>query len=35
MADGSVQFVSDMVDLAAWRALATIAGNEVPTNIPF
>ena len=35
MADGSVQFVSDMVDLSAWRALATIAGNELPTNNPF
>ncbi len=29
LADGSVRFVSDNVDLAAWRALATCAGGEV------
>ena len=29
MADGSVQFVTDSVDLTVWRAMATIAGGEV------
>ena len=28
-ADGSVQFVSDAIDLTAWKALATIAGEEL------
>ena len=29
LADGSVRFVKDSVNIAAWRALATIAGGEV------
>lgn len=29
MADGSVRFVRDSIDLAAWRAMATRAGGEV------
>jgi prepilin-type N-terminal cleavage/methylation domain-containing protein/prepilin-type processing-associated H-X9-DG protein len=33
MADGSVQFVTDSVDLTVWRAMATIAGAEV-VDIP-
>jgi prepilin-type processing-associated H-X9-DG protein len=33
MADGSVQFVTDDITVAAWRALATIAGGETPTNL--
>ena len=28
MADGSVRFVADSVDLDVWRAAATVAGNE-------
>ncbi len=32
-ADGSVRFATDSIDLAAWRALGTIAGREVlPTG---
>jgi prepilin-type N-terminal cleavage/methylation domain-containing protein/prepilin-type processing-associated H-X9-DG protein len=31
MADGSVRFVSDGIDLTAWRALGTRAGAEVVT----
>jgi prepilin-type N-terminal cleavage/methylation domain-containing protein len=30
MADGSVRFISDAVDLVTWRALATRHGSEVP-----
>jgi len=30
MADGSVRFVNEDVDLALWRALGTREGNEVP-----
>ncbi len=29
LADGSVQFFSDSIDAGIWRALGTIAGNEV------
>lgn len=29
LADGSLHFVADAVDLDVWRALSTIAGNEV------
>ncbi len=29
MADGSVQFVSNTIDLVAWRAVGTISGGEV------
>ncbi len=29
LADGSVQFVGDEVDLNLWRAMVTIAGGEV------
>jgi prepilin-type N-terminal cleavage/methylation domain-containing protein/prepilin-type processing-associated H-X9-DG protein len=32
LADGSVRFVSNSVELATWRALATRAGGEVPGN---
>jgi prepilin-type processing-associated H-X9-DG protein len=32
LGDGSVHFVSNGVDLGAWRALATRAGGEVPGN---
>jgi prepilin-type N-terminal cleavage/methylation domain-containing protein/prepilin-type processing-associated H-X9-DG protein len=28
LADGSLQFVADLIDLDVWQALATIAGNE-------
>ena len=32
-ADGSVRFATDSIDLAAWRALGTIAGRELlPTG---
>jgi prepilin-type processing-associated H-X9-DG protein/prepilin-type N-terminal cleavage/methylation domain-containing protein len=31
-ADGSLRFVSDSTDLAAWQALATIAGQETLTE---
>lgn len=30
MGDGSVRFVDDAINLAVWRAMATIAGNEAP-----
>lgn len=30
LADGSVRFVSDNIDLTTWRALGTHAGGEVP-----
>ncbi|MBQ9874667.1 MAG: DUF1559 domain-containing protein [Thermoguttaceae bacterium] len=33
MADGSVRFVSDTVDLGAWRALATVSGGETTTSL--
>jgi prepilin-type processing-associated H-X9-DG protein len=29
MADGSIHFIGDSIDLAAWRALGTAAGGEV------
>jgi prepilin-type N-terminal cleavage/methylation domain-containing protein/prepilin-type processing-associated H-X9-DG protein len=29
MADGSVHFINEMINLATWQALGTIAGNEV------
>jgi prepilin-type processing-associated H-X9-DG protein len=32
LADGSVRFVSQTVDLEAWRALGSRNGNEVPGN---
>ena len=32
LADGSVRFVKDAIDLAAWRGLATIAGGEVVSS---
>jgi hypothetical protein len=31
-ADGSVQFVTDAIDRATWRALGTRAGSETPPN---
>ncbi|MFV1965066.1 MAG: DUF1559 domain-containing protein [Pirellulaceae bacterium] len=34
LADGSVRFVSETVDPAVWRALATIAGTEDTMTIP-
>lgn len=33
LADGSVHFVSDSILLGVWRAMATIAGNEIPQPI--
>jgi len=30
LADGSVQFIEDFIDLDVWRGMATIAGGEVP-----
>jgi prepilin-type N-terminal cleavage/methylation domain-containing protein/prepilin-type processing-associated H-X9-DG protein len=33
LADGSVRFVTDSVDLVAWRALGTMANGEVITGI--
>ena len=30
MADGSVRFVSDSIDLTTWRALGTCRGGEIP-----
>ena len=32
LADGSVRFVSDTVDIDAWHALGSIAGGEVVTD---
>jgi hypothetical protein len=32
MADGSVRFVANNVDLAAWRAAATVDRGEVPSG---
>jgi hypothetical protein len=32
MADGSVRFVTNGIDLAVWRALGTRSGGEVATN---
>jgi hypothetical protein len=29
MADGSIHFVKNSIDLRTWRALSTIAGSEV------
>jgi prepilin-type processing-associated H-X9-DG protein len=31
LADGSVRFVADTVDLAVWRAMGTVAGGEAVT----
>ena len=33
MADGSVHFINDTIDLSTWRALATIAGGEVAAKV--
>jgi len=30
--DGSVQFISDSINITTWRALATPAGNEIPAD---
>ena len=32
--DGSVRFVRETIDFAAWQAVGTRAGNEPPSNIP-
>jgi prepilin-type N-terminal cleavage/methylation domain-containing protein/prepilin-type processing-associated H-X9-DG protein len=32
LADGSVRFVNDGIDLQAWRSLATTAGDEIVVN---
>lgn len=32
LADGSIHFISDSIDLTLWRHLATIAGGEVVAN---
>ncbi len=32
LADGSVRFISQTIDLATWRALGSIAGGETPGN---
>ena len=29
LADGSVRFVSNNIDLTTWRAMGTVAGGEV------
>ncbi len=34
LVDGSTHFVTDVVDLLTWRALGTIAGNEIPVSFP-
>ncbi len=34
LVDGSVQFYSQSIDLAVWRALSTIAGGEVADSTP-
>ena len=31
--DGSVRYIRDTIDLAAWRAMGTVKGGEVPTGI--
>ena len=33
LCDGSIRFVTDAASMAAWRALATRAGQEVPGNL--
>ena len=35
LADGSVRFVADEVDLAAWRAGSTIAGGRLPRFVSY
>jgi prepilin-type processing-associated H-X9-DG protein len=34
MVDGSVQNINDSIDLAAWRAMATRAGDETNSSTP-
>ncbi len=33
-ADGAVRFMTDAVDLKAWRSLGTIAGHEIAREVP-
>jgi hypothetical protein len=32
LADGSVRFINETIDLRAWRALGSVAGGEVVSD---